>query len=73
MQEGETEEEGQGLASLERRSLWRELRIAKALIILLLLESLLSTDLDKHLAQLSDLCKDSKRKRLPQMCTLDSS
>ncbi|MDR0455590.1 MAG: hypothetical protein LBH20_02770, partial [Treponema sp.] len=57
----------------ERMSLWRELRVTLALMTIILLESLKAKGLEKHLACLSSLCADSKRKRVPQLCVFNSS
>jgi hypothetical protein len=48
-------------------SLRRELRVAMALIVLMLLESLNAAELPGHLLRLSNACPDSKRKRIPQL------
>jgi len=51
----------------ERLSLWRELRVALTLVVIAILGSLNDSDLAEHLGRLPDACKDSKRKRLPQL------
>jgi hypothetical protein len=48
-------------------SLWRELRVAMTLIVIMLLESLNASELPEHLRRLSNVCSDSKRKRMPQL------
>ena len=54
-------------------SLYRELYIAQTLLVVTLLESLIDLDLFELLSRLSDACKDSKRKRLPQLCFFSSA
>jgi len=54
-------------------SLWRELRVALTLMALMLLEPLWGADLHQRLGLLSDACKDSKRARLPRLCSFDTS
>jgi len=72
--EGEREsEDGKEAVYPERRSLWRELRVTTALIVLMLLEPLNATELSKHLYRLSGVCSDSKRKRLPQLFFFNSA
>jgi hypothetical protein len=57
----------------ERLSLWRELYTAQTLIVAMLLEALNYACLDEHLHRLSEVCADSKRKRLPQLCFFSSA
>jgi hypothetical protein len=39
----------------------------------MLLESLNYAGLEEHLSRLSEVCADSKRKRLPQLCFFSSA
>jgi len=47
--------------------LWREQYIALVIIVAMLLETMNYHDLPGHLRRLSNVCKDSKRKRLSQL------
>jgi len=58
---------GHELPSPERTSLWREQYIALVIIVAMLLEAMNYADLSEHLSRLSGVCKNSKRKRLPQL------
>jgi hypothetical protein len=53
--------------------MWRELRAAQILVVAMLLEALNYASLDEHLRRLSEVCADSKRKRLPQLCFFSSA
>jgi hypothetical protein len=48
-------------------SLWRALRVAMTLIVIMLLEALNAAGLQEHLHLLSYVCSDSKPKRIPQL------
>jgi len=54
-------------------SLWREQYIALVMVASMLLEAMNYYDLSEQLSHLSDVCKDSKRKRLHQMCFFSSA
>jgi hypothetical protein len=68
----EKKEDG-SLVDCERLSLWRELSVAQTLLVAILLESLYKASVFENLDLLSDLCKDSKRKRQPQLSLFNSS
>jgi len=53
--------------------LWREQGIALVIVAAMLLEALNRADLFGHLSRLSNACKDSKHKRLPQLCFFSSA
>jgi hypothetical protein len=57
----------------ERMSLWREQYVALVLVAAMLLDVMNTADLQKQLKRLSNACKNSKRKRLPQLCFFSSA
>ena len=54
-------------------SLWREQYVAHVMVAGILLEAMNYYDLSEQLSHLSYVCKDSKRKRLHQMCFFSSA
>jgi hypothetical protein len=54
-------------------SLWREQYVALVMIAAMLLDEMNTADLQYHLRRLSNACKSSKRKRLLQLCSFNSS
>jgi len=60
-------------APAKQRSLWRELRIAYSMLIKLVLDILDCTNLSLVLKRLSNACRDSKRKRIPQLHSFNSA
>jgi hypothetical protein len=65
--------DGQQMAEYERLSLWRELYIAQVLVTGLLLEMFHGVNLRTCIRELPIACRDSKRKRKPQLCVLSSA
>ena len=57
----------------EQMSFWREQYIVCIIIVSILLEAITKVALSKHLSRLSNVCKNSKRKRLPQLCFFNTS
>jgi hypothetical protein len=54
-------------------SLWREQHIALVMLTGILLDAMTTADLQDRLSRLSNACKNSKRKRLPQLCLFNNS
>ena len=61
------------LPPAEQMSLWREQYVALIMVVSMLLEAINYCDLLEQLKRLSGACKDSKRKRLPQLCFFSSA
>jgi hypothetical protein len=57
----------------EQLSLWRELKVALTLVVVMLLADMNNACLTEQLGRLSAVCADSKRKRLSQVSFLSSA
>jgi len=66
-------DDGAELPPPEQMSLWREQSIALVIIVAMLLDAMNCSELLDHLHRLSNVCKDSKRKRQPQLCFFSSA
>ena len=60
-------------SSDKHSSIWRELCITKTIVVIRLLEILDYSSLSRKLMMLSNVCKDSKRKRIPLLCFFSSA
>jgi hypothetical protein len=71
--QGQGEDNCDGFPPARQMSLWREQRIALAIVIAMLLGGMNRHELSDDLRRLPHVCKDSKRKRIPQSCFFSSA